>query len=141
MQQRVTVVGAGNVGATTAQRLVEKQIADVALVDIIEGVPQGKSLDIMESAPVERFDARLTGSNAYDVTAGSEVVVITAGVPRKPGMSPGDLATINAGIVAPVLRKGLPGAPAAVLITSSTPRDAMCEVARPGSGLPRERVF
>src|SRR6266513_1534622 len=83
MQQRVTVVGAGNVGATTAQRLVEKQIADVALVDIIEGVPQGKALDIMESAPVERFDAKLTGSNAYDITAGSQVVVISAGVPRE----------------------------------------------------------
>src|ERR1700730_5655549 len=98
MQQRVTVVGAGNVGATTAQRLVEKQIADVALVDIIEGVPQGKALDIMESAPVERFDAKLTGSNAYDITAGSQVVVITAGVPRKPGMSRDDLVTIKAGV-------------------------------------------
>src|ERR1700694_5274080 len=108
MQQKVTVVGAGNVGATAAQRLVEKQIADVALVDIIEGVPQGKSLDIMESAPVERFDARLTGSNAYDVTAGSEVVVITAGVPRKPGMSRGDLGTNKAGVGAGGGREGLP---------------------------------
>src|SRR5712691_7754334 len=112
MQQRVTVVGAGNVGATAAQRLVEKQIADVALVDIIEGVPQGKSLDIMESAAVERFDARLTGSNAYDVTAGSDVV-----------------------------RKVLPGSPDAILIIVSNPLDAMCEVARRVSGLPRERVF
>src|SRR5712691_11425516 len=141
MQQRVTVVGAGNVGATAAQRLVEKQIADVALVDIIEGVPQGKSLDIMESAAVERFDARLTGSNAYDVTAGSEVVVITAGVPRKPGMSRDDLVTINAGIVADVVRKVLPGSPDAILIVVSNPLDAMCEVARRVSGLARERVF
>ena len=97
MRQKVTVVGAGNVGATAAQRLVEKEIADVALVDILEGVPQGKSLDVMESAPVERFDAKLTGSNAYDATAGSEVVVITAGVPRKPGMSRDDLVTTNGG--------------------------------------------
>src|ERR1700736_1318816 len=141
MQQRVTVVGAGNVGATTAQRLVEKQIADVALVHIIEGVPQGKALDIMESAPVERFDAKLTGSNAYDITAGSEVVVITAGVPRKPGMSRDDLVTINAGIVADVVRKVLPGSPDAVLIVVSNPLDAMCEVARRVSRLPRERVF
>src|SRR5438132_1389161 len=141
MQQRVTVVGAGNVGATTAQRLVEKQIADVALVDIIEGVPQGKALDIMESAPVERFDAKLTGSNAYDITAGSQVVVITAGVPRKPGMSRDDLVTINAGIVADVVRKVLPGSPDAILIIVSNPLDAMCEVARRVSGLPRERVF
>src|SRR6266567_1318659 len=141
MQQRVTVVGAGNVGATTAQRLIEKEIADVALVDIIEGIPQGKALDIMESAPVERFDARLTGSNGYDGTAGSDVVVITAGVPRKPGMSRDDLVTTNAGIVADVVRKVLPGSPQAILIVVSNPLDAMCEVARRVSALPRERVF
>src|ERR1700687_3023741 len=86
MRFKVTVVGAGNVGATVAQRIVEKEIADVALVDIIEGVPQGKALDIMESAPVEKFDARLEGSNGYEGTAGSDVVVITAGIPRTPGM-------------------------------------------------------
>src|SRR5712691_5181925 len=141
MRQKVTVVGAGNVGATAAQRLVEKEIADVALVDILEGIPQGKSLDVMESAPVEKFDAQLTGSNAYDATAGSEVVVITAGVPRKPGMSRDDLVTTNAGIVADVVRKVLPGSPDAILIVVSNPLDAMCEVARRVSGLPRERVF
>jgi malate dehydrogenase len=141
MKRKVTVVGAGNVGATTAQRIVEKELADVALVDILEGVPQGKALDIMESAPVERFDARLTGSNVYDGTAGSDVVVITAGVPRKPGMSRDDLVATNEGIVADVVRKVLPGSPDAILIVVSNPLDAMCEVARRVSKLPRERVF
>ncbi|MGH9369683.1 MAG: malate dehydrogenase [Thermoanaerobaculia bacterium] len=141
MERKVTVVGAGNVGATVAQRIVEKQLADVALVDILEGVPQGKALDIMESAPVERFDARLTGSNSYEATAGSELVVITAGVPRKPGMSRDDLVSINEGIVADVVSKVLPGSPEAILIVVSNPLDAMCEVARRVSKLPRERVF
>ena len=141
MRQKVTVVGAGNVGATAAQRLVEKQIADVALVDILEGVPQGKALDIMESAPVEGFDARLTGSNSYDGTAGSDVVVITAGIPRKPGMSRDDLVATNEKIVSDVVSKVLPGSPNAILIVVSNPLDAMCEVARRVSKLPRERVF
>jgi malate dehydrogenase len=141
MRQKVTVVGAGNVGATAAQRLVEKQIADVALVDILEGVPQGKALDIMESAPVERFDARLTGSNSYEGTAGSDVVVITAGIPRKPGMSRDDLVATNEKIVSDVVQKVLPGSPDAILIVVSNPLDAMCEVARRVSKLPRERVF
>jgi malate dehydrogenase len=141
MRQKVTVVGAGNVGATVAQRLVEKQIADVALVDILEGVPQGKALDIMESAPVERFDARLSGSNGYEGTAGSDVVVITAGIPRKPGMSRDDLVATNEKIVADVVNKVLPGSPNAILIVVSNPLDAMCEVARRVSKLPRERVF
>jgi malate dehydrogenase len=141
MKHKVTVVGAGNVGATTAQRIVEKELADVALIDIIQGVPQGKALDIMESAPVEKFDARMTGSNAYDVSAGSDVVVITAGVPRKPGMSRDDLVATNEGIVSDVVRKVLPGSPNAILIVVSNPLDAMCEVARRISKLPRERVF
>jgi malate dehydrogenase len=141
MKHKVTVVGAGNVGATTAQRIVEKELADVALIDIIQGVPQGKALDIMESAPVEKFDARMTGSNAYDVSAGSDVVVITAGVPRKPGMSRDDLVATNEGIVSDVVRKVLPGSPNAILIVVSNPLDAMCEVARRVSKLPRERVF
>ena len=141
MRQKVTVVGAGNVGATAAQRLVEKQIADVALVDILEGFPQGKALDIMESAPVEGFDARLTGSNSYEGSAGSDVVVITAGIPRKPGMSRDDLVATNEKIVADVVQKVLPGSPDAVLIVVSNPLDAMCEVARRVSKLPRERVF
>jgi malate dehydrogenase len=141
MKQKVTVVGAGNVGATTAQRIVEKEIADVALIDIIPGVPQGKALDIMESAPVEKFDARMTGSNEYEIAKGSDVVVITAGVPRKPGMSRDDLVATNEGIVADVVRKVLPGSPDAILIVVSNPLDAMCEVARRVSKLPRERVF
>jgi malate dehydrogenase len=141
MQQKVTVVGAGNVGATAAQRLVEKEIADVVLVDIIPGGPQGKSLDILESAPVERFDARMIGTNGYEETKGSDVVAITAGVPRKPGMSRSDLVTTNEGIVADVVRKVLPGSPDAILVIVSNPLDAMCEVARRVSGLPPERVF
>ena len=141
MKQKVTVVGAGNVGATVAQRIVEKEIADVVLVDIIPGLPQGKSLDMLESAPVEKFDARMTGSNSYDETAGSALVVITAGVPRKPGMSRDDLVATNEGIVGDVVKKLLPGSPNAILIVVSNPLDAMCEVARRVSGFPRERVF
>jgi malate dehydrogenase len=141
MRHKVTVVGAGNVGATVAQRIVERELADVALIDIIAGVPQGKALDIMESAPVEKFDARMIGSNAYEVSAGSDLVVITAGVPRKPGMSRDDLVATNEGIVADVVRKVLPGSPDAILIVVSNPLDAMCEVARRVSKLPRERVF
>ncbi len=141
MKQKVTVVGAGNVGATAAQRIAEKELADVALIDIIPGVPQGKSLDMMESAPVEKFDARIVGANDYDVAKGSDVVVITAGVPRKPGMSRDDLVATNEGIVADVVRKVLPGSPDAILIIVSNPLDAMCEVARRVSKLPRERVF
>ncbi len=141
MKQKVTVVGAGNVGATAAQRIVEKELADVALIDIVPGVPQGKALDIMESAPVEKFDARMSGSNGYEIAEGSDIVVITAGVPRKPGMSRDDLVATNEGIVADVVRKVLPGSPDAILIVVSNPLDAMCEVARRVSKLPRERVF
>ena len=141
MKQKVTVVGAGNVGATAAQRIVEKEIANVALIDIVPGVPQGKALDILESAPVEKFDARMAGSNDYDVAKGSDVVVITAGVPRKPGMSRDDLVATNEGIVADVVRKVLPASPDAILVVVSNPLDAMCEVARRVSKLPRERVI
>jgi malate dehydrogenase len=141
MRQKVTVVGAGNVGATVAQRIVEKEIADVVLVDIIPGVPQGKSLDMLESAPVEGFDARMIGTNSYEETGQSDVVVITAGVPRKPGMSRDDLVATNEGIVSDVVRKLLTGSPEAILIVVSNPLDAMCEVARRVSGFPRERVF
>ena len=141
MKHKVTVVGAGNVGATVAQRIVEKELADVALIDILEGVPQGKSLDMMESAPVEKFDAKMTGGNAYDISAGSDVVVITAGIPRKPGMSRDDLVATNEGIVSDVVKKVLPGSPNAILVVVSNPLDAMCEVARRVSKLPRERVF
>src|SRR5215813_12970976 len=141
MKQKVTVVGAGNVGATVAQRVAEKEIADVFLVDIIPGLPQGKCLDMLESAPVEKFDSKMIGSNSYEETAGSDVVVITAGIPRKPGMSRDDLVATNEGIVGDVVRKLLPGSPSSVLVVVSNPLDAMCEVARRVSGFPRERVF
>lgn len=141
MQQKVTVVGAGNVGATAAQRLVEKEIADVVLIDILEGIPQGKALDIMESAPVERFDAKMRGSNAYDLSGGSDVIVVTAGLARKPGMSRDDLVLKNSEIVGGVVREAAARSPEAIFIVVSNPLDAMCEVARRVSGFPRERVF
>ncbi|MEO8191907.1 MAG: malate dehydrogenase [Acidobacteriota bacterium] len=141
MHQKVTVVGAGNVGAMAAQRLVERELADVVLVDILEGIPQGKALDMMESAPVERFDARIRGSNGYDETEGSDVVVITAGLARKPGMTRDDLVLKNQQIVGGVTREIAQRSPNAILIVVSNPLDAMCEVARRVSGFPRERVF
>jgi malate dehydrogenase len=141
MRQKVTVVGAGNVGASLAQRLVEKEIADVVLIDIIEGIPQGKALDIMESAPIEKFDARMRGSNTYELSDGSDVLVVTAGLARKPGMSRDDLVAKNQEIVAGVVREAARRSPEAVLIVVSNPLDAMCEVARRVSGFPRQRVF
>jgi malate dehydrogenase len=141
MRSKVTVVGAGNVGASVAQRLVEKEIADVVVIDIIEGIPQGKALDIMESAPVEKFDARMSGSNTYELSDGSDVIVVTAGLARKPGMSRDDLVQKNQEIVGSVVREAAPRSPNAVLIIVSNPLDAMCEVARRVSGFPRERVF
>ena len=141
MRRKVTVVGAGNVGATLAQRLVEKEIADVVLIDIVEGIPQGKALDIMESAPVEKFDARMEGSNSYELSDGSDVIVVTAGLARKPGMSRDDLVQKNQEIVGSVVRAAVPRSPDAILIIVSNPLDAMCEVARRLSGFPRERVF
>jgi malate dehydrogenase len=141
MQHKVTVVGAGNVGAMAAQRIVEKELADVVVVDIIEGIPQGKALDMMESAPVERFDARITGSNGYDGTDGSDVVVITAGLARKPGMTRDVLVNTNSEFVGGVVREVARRSPDAILIVVSNPLDAMCEVARRVSGFPRERVF
>jgi len=141
MRQKVTVVGAGNVGATAAQRLVEREIADVVLIDILEGIPQGKALDMMESAPVEGFDAKITGANVYDTSEGSDVVVVTAGLARKPGMTRDDLVAKNSEIVAGVVREAAARSPEAILIVVSNPLDAMCEVARRVSGFPRERVF
>jgi malate dehydrogenase len=141
MQQKVTVVGAGNVGAMAAQRIVERELADVVVVDIIEGIPQGKALDMMESAPVERFDARIRGSNGYDETEGSDVVVITAGLARKPGMTRDDLVNKNSEIVGGVVSEISRRSPDTILIVVSNPLDAMCEVARRVSKFPRERVF
>ncbi len=142
MLNLVTVVGAGNVGATTAQRLAEKSIAKrVVLVDIIEGVPQGKGLDQWESAPIEGFDTRVIGTNGYEETAGSDVVVITAGIARKPGMSRDDLMNTNAGIVKAVAEQVARTSPNAILIVVSNPLDVMCYVAKQVSGFPRERVL
>jgi malate dehydrogenase len=141
MKTKVTVVGAGNVGATVAQGIAWKELADVVLVDIIEGVPQGKSLDLNETAPVEKYDAILTGTNSYDQTEESDIVVITAGLPRKPGMSRDDLLWKNEEIVAGVTREVVKRSPKCILVIVSNPLDAMCEVARRVSKFPRERVI
>ena len=141
MDKKVTVVGAGNVGATAAQRLAEKELCDVILVDIIEGVPQGKSLDLTEAAPIEKHDAHLTGANTYDATAGSNIIIITAGIPRKPGMSRDDLLGTNAGIMKKVTEQVAKLSPDAVIIIVSNPLDAMCHVAFDASGFPKERVL
>src|SRR5256712_13818688 len=141
MKTKVTVVGGGNVGATVAQGIALKELADVVVVDIIEGVPQGKSLDLMETAPVEKYDSILKGSNSYDPTDESDIVVITAGLPRKPGMSRDDLLWKNEEIVAGVTREVVKRSPNAVLVVVSNPLDAMCEVARRVSRFPRERVI
>jgi len=141
MKTKVTVVGAGNVGATVAQGIALKELADVVLVDIVDGVPQGKSLDMNETAPVEKYDAFLTGVNGYDGTENSDVVVITAGLPRKPGMSRDDLLWKNEEIVAGVTKEVVKRSPNAILVIVSNPLDAMCEVARRVSGFPRERVI
>jgi malate dehydrogenase len=141
MDKKVTVIGAGNVGATAAQRLAEKELCDVVLVDIIEGVPQGKTLDLAQAAPIEKHDAHLLGSNTYDATAGSHIVIITAGIPRKPGMSRDDLLSTNAGIVKKVTREVASRSPQAILIIVSNPLDAICHVAYEASGFPKQRVI
>ena len=141
MDKKVTVIGAGNVGATAAQRLAEKQLCDVVLVDIVEGVPQGKALDLNEAAPVEKHDSHLTGTTGYEETAGSDIVIITAGIPRKPGMSRDDLISTNAGIVKSVTQEVASRSPEAVLIIVSNPLDAMCHVAFDAAGFPKERVI
>src|SRR3954466_6921702 len=141
MKTKVTVIGGGNVGATVAQGIALKELADVVLVDIVEGVPQGKTPDLMEAAPVEKYDAILSGTNSYDGTENSDVVVITAGLPRKPGMSRDDLLWKNEEIVAGVTREVVQRSPNCILVIVSNPLDAMCEVARRVSGFPRERVI
>jgi len=141
MKTKVTVVGAGNVGATVAQGIALKELADVVLVDIVEGVPQGKSLDMNETAPVETYDALLRGTNTYDGTEDSDIVVITAGLPRKPGMSRDDLLWKNEEIVGGVTSEVVKRSPNSILVVVSNPLDAMCEVARRVSGFPRERVI
>ncbi|HUL71098.1 MAG TPA: malate dehydrogenase [Gemmatimonadales bacterium] len=142
MLNKITVVGAGNVGATAAQRLAEKALArTVVMVDVIEGVPQGKGLDQWQSAPIEGFDSRVIGTNGYDEAAGSELFVVTAGIARKPGMSRDDLVKTNAGIVSSVAGEIKRVAPGAIVIVVSNPLDVMCYVMLKGTGFPRERVL
>jgi len=142
MLEKVAVVGAGNVGATAAQRLAEKHLArTVVMIDVVEGVPQGKALDQWQSGPIEGFDARMTGVNGYDEAAGAEVFVVTAGIARKPGMSRDDLVKTNAGIVRSVAKEIARVAPKAIIVVVSNPLDVMCYVAMRASGFPRERVI
>ena len=140
-RNKVTVIGAGNVGATTAQRIAEAGLADVVLVDIVEGLPQGKALDLAEAAPVVGHDARVTGSNDYADSAGSDIVIVTSGLARQPGMSRDDLLAKNAGIVKAVVEQAVRYSPTAILIVVTNPLDAMCHVALKASGFPRERVI
>jgi malate dehydrogenase len=139
-KSKVTVVGAGNVGGTTAQRLAERNYADVVLVDIVEGLPQGKALDILESGPVLGFDSNVIGTNGYEESADSDVVVITSGSPRKPGMSRDDLLKTNQKIVQSVSEEVVKHSPETILVMVANPLDAMCHVAMEFSGFPRERV-
>jgi malate dehydrogenase len=141
MRQKVTVVGGGAVGATTAQYIAQKGYADVALIDIIPNLPQGKALDLMEAGPVIGYDAQVVGANDYDATTGSDVVVITSGSPRKPGMSRDDLLKVNMNIVGSVTDEIVKRSPNCVIIVVTNPLDAMCHVALERSGFPRERVI
>jgi len=142
MLGKVAVVGAGNVGATAAQRLAEKSLArTVVMIDVVEGVPQGKALDQWQSGPIEGFDTRIVGTNGYDEAAGAELFLVTAGIARKPGMSRDDLVKTNAGIVRSVAKEIARVAPASIIIVVSNPLDVMCYVAMKASGFPRERVI
>ena len=141
MDKKVTVVGAGNVGATAAQRLAEKGLCDVVLVDIVEGVPQGKALDLMEAAPVEKHDGQVTGTNSYEATEGSDIVIITAGIPRKPGMSRDDLLKTNLSIMKQVAEGVRDNAPDAFVIVISNPLDAMVYTFKEVSGFQKNRVI
>jgi len=139
---KITVVGAGNVGATAAQRVAEKELArQVVLIDVVEGVPQGKGLDQWQSAPIEGFDSRIIGTNGYEESAGSGIYIVTAGIARKPGMSRDDLLNTNAGIVRQVSENIARVSPNAIIIMVSNPLDVMCYVAMKASGFPRERVI
>lgn len=141
MDKKVTVVGAGFVGATCARRIVEKDLADCVLVDIVEGLPQGKALDLMESAPVEGFSAKILGTNDYADTAGSDVVVITAGIPRKPGMSRDDLQATNVGIVRGIVEEIIKYSPDTILIIVTNPLDVISSMAQKVSGFDHKRVI
>lgn len=140
-RRKVTVIGAGMVGGTVAQMLALRDYADVVLVDIVEGMPQGKSLDLMQMGTLLGFDTNLTGANSYEETAGSDVIVITSGIARKPGMSRDDLLKTNMGIVESVTKSVVSGSPDAIVLVVSNPLDAMCHVAFDTAGFPRERVI
>jgi malate dehydrogenase len=137
---KITVVGAGNVGASVAQYAVEKELGDVVLVDVIEGMPQGKALDLLQAGPIHRYDSLLTGANGYDETAGSDIVVITAGLARKPGMTRDDLLFKNVEIVSAVVSEVAPRSPNAILVLVTNPLDAMVQLAWKKSGFPPQRV-
>jgi malate dehydrogenase len=141
MRRKITVVGAGNVGATTAQRLAERDYADVVLVDIVEGMPQGKALDLNQSGPVVGYEPNMVGTNGYDETAGSDIVVITSGFPRQPGMSRDDLLAKNKEIVGGVAEQVKDRSPDAIVIVVTNPLDAMCHVAYDATQFPRQRVI
>ncbi|MCS6952612.1 MAG: malate dehydrogenase [Bryobacterales bacterium] len=141
MRKKVTVIGAGNVGASCAVRLADQELADVVLVDVVEGVPQGKALDIMQSGPVQGVDVRLVGANDYEPTANSDIVIVTAGFPRKPGMSRDDLLWANYDIVKTTVEQAVKYSPNAILIVVTNPLDAMCHVALKVSGFSKNRVI
>ncbi len=141
MRRKVSIVGAGNVGATAAHWIVSKELADVVLIDVVEGVPQGKALDLAEAMPIERRDVHVTGANDYAATANSDIVVITAGIPRKPGMSRDDLLHTNFKIMSDVVQKVVAESPEAILIIVSNPLDAMAQAAFRQAGFNRERVI
>ncbi|NVM26138.1 MAG: malate dehydrogenase [Desulfobacterales bacterium] len=142
MRKKVTIVGAGNVGATAAMRVAEKELADVVLIDVLEGVPAGKALDLAEAAPIESHDSRITGvTNDYSAAKDSDLVIVTAGIPRKPGMSRDDLLSTNAGIMKSVIKEISTVAPNSILIIVSNPLDAMCHVAFEASGFDKKRVI
>lgn len=140
-RKKITIVGAGNVGATAAHWAVEKELGDIVLVDIVEGMPQGKALDLMEARPVEDFDVTITGTNSYEETAGSDLVIITSGLPRKPGMSREDLLQKNKEIVASVTKSVVAKSPKSIIIVVSNPLDTMSYVAKTISGFPKNRVM
>ena len=140
-RKKVTVIGAGNVGTTAAQEVARRDYADVVVVDIIESLPQGKALDLNEAGPVLGYEPNVVGANDYEATAGSDVVVVTSGKPRSPGMSRDDLVTTNENIVGAVTRAAIAESPDAILVVVTNPLDAMCHVAKHASGFPKERVF
>ena len=141
MRRKITVVGGGNVGATCAQRLAERDYADIVLVDVVEGMPQGKALDLNQAGPAVGYEPRVTGTNGYEETAGSNIVVITSGSPRKPGMSRDDLLEVNKGIVSDVAKRVQERSPDAIVIVVTNPLDAMCHVVFDATEFPRQRVI